>query len=132
MSMASQRGVPMKPVSWVGSSRDDLREFPVSVRRLVGLALRSAQAGDKHPDAKPLRGYHRAGVLEVVADDDGDTFRAVYTVRFVEAIYVLHCFQKKATRGIATSQRDLDLIDARLHRTRQLHEQFIREHERSE
>jgi phage-related protein len=68
----------------------------------------------------------------VVADDDGDTFRAVYTVRFVESICVLHCFQKKSTRGIATSQRDLGLIDARLRRSRQLHEQFIRERERSD
>ena len=120
----------MKLVAWVGSSRDDLREFPAPVRRLVGLALRTAQAGDKHPDAKPLRGYRGAGVLEVVADDDGDTYRAVYTVRFAEAIYVLHCFQRKSTRGISTSQRDLDLIDARLRRAQQMHERFIREYER--
>jgi len=100
------------------------------VRRLVGLALRTAQAGDKHPDAKPLRGYRGAGVLEVVADDDGDTYRAVYTVRFAEAIDVLHCFQRKSTRGISTSQRDLDLIDPRLRRAQQMHERFIREYER--
>ena len=122
----------MKPVVWVGSSRDDLREFPTPVRRLVGLALRTAQAGDKHPDAKPLRGNRGAGVLEVVADDDGDTYRAVYTVRFAEAIYVLHCFQKKSTHGIATSRRDLGLIDARVKRAQQLHEQFIRDQERSD
>ncbi len=104
----------MKPVAWVGSSRDDLREFPAPVRRLVGLALRTAQAGDKHPDAKPLRGYRGAGVLEVVADDDGDTYRAVYTVRFATKIYVLHVFQKKSKHGIATPQKEIELIRARL------------------
>ena len=117
----------MKPVEWIGSSRDDLRDFPIPVRRVVGLALRMAQAGDKHPDAKPLRGYHGAGVLEVVAHDDGDTYRAVYTVRFSEAVYVLHCFQKKSTRGIATSRRDLDLMENRLRRAQQLHEQHVQE-----
>jgi phage-related protein len=120
----------VKPVAWVGSSRDDLRDFPIPVRRLVGLALRTAQAGDKHPDTKPLRGYRGAGVLEAVADDDGDTYRAVYTVRFAEAVYVLHCFQKKSTQGIATSRRDLDLIDTRLRRAQQMHEQYVREQER--
>jgi phage-related protein len=123
---------PMKPVVWVGSSRDDLREFPTPVRRLVGLALRTAQAGDKHPDAKPLRGYRGAGVLEVVTDDDGDTYRAVYTIRFAEAVYVLHCFQKKSTRRIATSRRDLDLIDARLRRAQQMRDQFVRRQGRSD
>lgn len=118
---------PVKPVEWVGSSRDDLREFPIGVRRLIGLALRMAQAGDKHHMAKPLRGYHGAGVLEVVADGDGDTYRGVYTVRYSEAVYVLHCFQKKSTRGIATSQRDLDLIAGRLRRAEQHHEQYVRE-----
>jgi phage-related protein len=116
----------MKPVIWVGASRDDLREFPQAVRRRVGTALQVAQDGGKHPDAKPLQGFHGAGVLEVVEDFDGDTYRAVYTVRFAEAIYVLHCFQKKSTRGIETTQRDRDLIDSRLRRAREFHEQRLR------
>ena len=122
----------MKPIVWVGSSREDLRAFPPPVRRLVGLALRTAQAGEKHPDAKPLRGYHGAAVLEVAADDQGATYRVAYTVRFGEAVAVLHCFQKKSTRGIATSQQDLDLIDARLRRAQQMHEQYVREQGRSD
>lgn len=117
----------MKPIVWVGSSREDLRAFPPTVRRLFGLALRTAQAGDKHPDAKPLRGYHGAGVLEIAVDDHGGTYRAAYTVRFAEAVAVLHCFQKKSTHGIATSQQDVDLINARLRRAEHMHEQFIRE-----
>jgi phage-related protein len=116
----------MKPVVWVGSSREDLREFPKTARQRIGTALQVAQDGGKHPDAKPLRGHRGAAVLEVVEDFDGDTFRAVYTVRFAEAIYVLHCFQKKSTHGIATAQRDLDLIDARLRRAAEFHEEWLR------
>jgi len=122
----------MKPVVWVGSSREDLREFPRTVRQRVGTALQVAQDGDKHPDAKPLRGYHGAGVLEIVEDFDGDTYRAVYTVHFTEAIYVLHCFQKKSTRENATARRDLDLIEARLRRAREFHEQLLREQGRTD
>jgi phage-related protein len=117
----------MKPVVWVGSSREDLQEFPRTVRQRVGTALQVAQDGGKHPDAKPLRGYHGAGVLEIVEDFDGDTYRVVYTVRFAEAIYVLHCFQKKSTRGIATTRRDLDLIEARLRRAQEFHAQRFQE-----
>lgn len=117
----------IRPVVWVGSSREDLREFPRLVRQRIGTALQVAQDGDKHPDAKPLRGYRGASVLEVVEDFDGDTYRAVYTVRFVEAVYVLHCFQEKSTRGIATTHRDLDLIEARLRRAQEFHQQWLRE-----
>ncbi len=83
----------------------------------MGFALHIAQVGGKHPDAKPLRGdpaFRGAGVLEVVDDYDGDTYRAVYIVRYHEFVYVLHCFQKKSSRGIATSQRDIDLVRRRL------------------
>ena len=105
----------MRPVRWVGSSRDDLRAFPDSVQDVFGFALYRVQEG-KHPAiAKPLRGLG-AGVLELVDDFDGDTYRAVYTVRFQSAVYVLHAFQKKASRGIKTAQRDIDLIRARLAR----------------
>lgn len=70
-----------KPLFWIASSRDDIREMPKDVQRIFGFALRTAQMGGKHADAKPLKGFGGAGVLEVVAIDDGETFRAVYTVR---------------------------------------------------
>lgn len=88
--------------------------MPIEVRRHAGYALYAAQHGDKHPDAKPLKGFGDAGVLEVVTRHDGDTFRAVYTVRFARVIYVLHAFQKKAKRGIATPWKELELIRTRL------------------
>src|SRR5690348_6384616 len=91
-----------KPVFWVASSRKDLRKFPKPVRQTVGQALFDAQTGGKHPDAKPLRGFRGAGVLEVVEDHDGSTYRVVYTVRFAGAVYVLHAFQKKSKRGVTT------------------------------
>jgi phage-related protein len=110
----------MKPLVWVGSSLEDVREFPESVKRTVGYALYLAQAGGKHPDAKPLTGFGGAGVLEVAEDFSGDTYRAIYTVRLAGAVYVLHAFQKKAKRGIATPRQELDLIRARLRRAEEL------------
>jgi phage-related protein len=115
-----------KPVRWVGSSRDDLRDFPEEVRRRVGGALWDAQLGLKAPFAKPLRGFGGAGVLEIADDFDGDTYRAVYTVRFAGAVYVLHAFQKKSRRGIATPKAELDLIERRLKRAREDHERWSR------
>ena len=103
----------LKPVEWVGSSRADLKRFPDPVRDRMGFAVYRAQADLRHLDAKPLRGFG-VGVLEVVARHDGDTFRAVYTVRFEAAVYVLHAFQKKARRGIATPKKELDLVRRRL------------------
>lgn len=88
--------------------------LPRDVQHTIGVALMMAQAGGKHPSAKPLKGFEGAGVLEIVEDHDGDTYRAVYTVRFDEAVYVLHVFQKKSTRGIQTPKRVIDLIKARL------------------
>ena len=111
----------MKPLEWIGSSLEDLRAFPRHVQHEIGLALTVAQFGGKPPAAKPLRGFGGAQVLEVVEDYDGDTYRAVYTVRFADVLYVLHCFQKKSTRGIKTAQRDIDLIQARLRRA---HEEY--------
>jgi phage-related protein len=84
------------------------------VRQVMGYALYLAQVGDKHLDAKPLKGFAGAGVLEIVADYDGDAFRAVYTVRFADAVYVLHAFQKKSTRGIAIPKREIERIRQRL------------------
>jgi phage-related protein len=106
--------VDPKPVIWVSSSLDDLRALPVEVRREFGQALYEAQIGGRHPSAKPLSGFGSAGILEVVATYDGDAFRAVYTVRFSTAVYVLHVFQKKSKRGIKTPKRELDVIASRL------------------
>jgi len=116
----------MKPVHWVGSSREDLQSFPTEVKRDIGFALDTAQRGDKHPSAKPLQGFGGASVLEIVENHDGDTYRAVYTVRFAEAIYVLHCFQKKSKRGIKTPKKELDLIAARLKKAQEDYEQWLK------
>src|SRR4030066_1572723 len=103
-----------KPLEWIGSSHRDLMVLPTDVRRLFGYALSLAQAGDQHDAAKVLKGFGSAGVLEIVEDDAGGTYRAVYTVKFAEAVFVLHCFQKKSKRGIATPKKDMDIICARL------------------
>ncbi len=107
-------GEPPKPLFWVGSSKKDLKGFPLPVRRTIGFALFQAQAGGKHVDAKPLKGFGGAGVLEVVEDHQGSAFRAVYTVTFAGAVYVLHAFQKKAKKGVKTPKARLDLIRKRL------------------
>ncbi len=104
----------LKPVEWVGSSKEDIKKFPDPVRGLVGFALYQAQVGLKHRDAKLLRGGLGSNVLEVVSRHDGDTYRAVYTVRFKAAVYVLHAFQKKAKRGSETPKHEIDLIRDRL------------------
>jgi len=107
-------GARIKPVSWIGSSYKDFREFPVPVQDAMGYALYQAQIGLKHGSAKPLKGFGGAGVLELVADHVGDTFRAVYTVKFATAVYVLHAFQKKSKSGIKTPTEDMQLIQRRL------------------
>jgi phage-related protein len=103
-----------KPTEWIGSSRDDLRSFPEEVRRVMGFAINDAQNGDEHPRARALKGFGGRSVLEVVDDEDGDTYRAVYTVRFAGVIYVLHAFQKKSRKGIETPKHEIDVIKARL------------------
>ena len=103
-----------KHVLWVGSSKKDLMAMPDEVKSAFGFALYLAQQGKKHQNAKPLKGFSGAGVLEVVEDCLGDTFRAVYTVKIAESIYVLHCFQKKSKRGIETPKQEIDLIRDRL------------------
>ena len=92
----------MKPLFWIGSSRRDLREFPEDVRYEAGFSLHLAQKGDKAINAVPMMGFGSAKVLEVVIDSMGNTYRAVYTVKFAKAVYVLHAFQKKSRKGIAT------------------------------
>lgn len=99
---------------WIGSSLHDLKQFPEDVKDAFGHALYLAQAGGKHPAAKPLKGFSGAGVLEIVEDFDTNTYRAVYTVRMAETVYVLHAFQKKSKSGIATPKKELELIKARL------------------
>lgn len=116
-----------KPVRWVGGSKEDVSEFPAEVRRRIGGALWEAQVSRKAPYAKPLKGFGDAGVLEIVDDFDGDAFRAVYTVRFAKVVYVLHAFQKKSKRGIATPKAELDLIEQRLKRAREDYTQWIRD-----
>lgn len=112
--MARLKRVPgERPLFWVGSSKEDLLAFPEPVQDEIGTALSVAQFGGKHPSAKPWRG-EGPGIFEVVEDHRGDTYRAVYTVRFEGAVYVLHAFQKKSPTGIRTSKRDVDLIARRL------------------
>jgi phage-related protein len=113
-----------KPVRWVGSSKEDVSGFPEDVRRRVGGALWDAQIGRKARYAKALRGFGDASVLEIVDDFDGGTFRAVYTVQFAKAVYVLHAFQKKSKRGAATPKAELDLINQRLKRAKEDYERW--------
>ncbi len=103
-----------EPVFWMGSSRQDLREFPEEVCQVMGFAVWQAQLGRKHRDAKVFKGFGGAGVLEVVEDHHGDTYRAVYTVKFAGAVYVLHAFQKKSKKGIKTPAAEMNLIRQRL------------------
>ena len=105
---------PIRPVAWVGSSKKDFRAFPDDVQDAMGFALYQAQIGSWHTAMKVLKGFGGAGVLELVENHHGDTYRAVYTVRFEEAVYVLHSFQKKSKSGIKTSQQDMDMIKSRL------------------
>ncbi len=104
---------PPKELVWLGSSRKALREFPPAVRRGFGVALFAAQVGETPPTAKPLKGFGSAGVLELIEDHAGNAYRVVYTVRFAAKVYVLHAFQKKSKRGIATSKHELKLIRER-------------------
>lgn len=109
-----------RPLIWIGSSRRDLRGFPRQVRRDIGHALYTAQQAETDPSAKPVKGFGGRSVIEIIADHKGDTWRAVYTVRFAEAVYVLHIFQKKSKTGIATPMKDMELV-RRLAEAERLH-----------
>ena len=113
----------LRPIVWIGPTRRDVRAFPRAVRRDVGYALYAAQEGEVDPSAKPLSGFGGASVMEIVAEHRGDTWRAVYTIRYPEAVYVLHVFQKKSKRGIATTKKDMDLIRQRLSEAQRRHRQ---------
>jgi phage-related protein len=108
---------------WIGSSKRDLRAFPREVRREIGAALYAAQQGEMDPAAKPLKGFGGAGVIEIVARDPSGAWRAVYTVRYAEAVYVLHAFQKKSKSGIATPKQEIELIKRRLAEAWRIHGQ---------
>jgi phage-related protein len=103
----------LKPLLWMGACRETLQEFPAQVRSDIGHALYAAQQGDTDPSAKPLKGFGGTTVMEIIDRHDTNTYRAVYTVKFAGAVYVLHVFQKKSKRGIATPQKDIDLIRQR-------------------
>ena len=119
-----------KPLIWIGSTRRDLRRLPEAVQDDMGYALYLAQIGGKPRNAKPLSGFGEAGVLEVVDDYDGDTYRAVYTVRFTERVYVLHVFQKKSRQGISTPTQEMALVRRRLTVAEQQHEEWLTQEER--
>jgi phage-related protein len=110
-----------RPCVFVGSSRKDLLGFPPPVRRNIGHALHEVQSGGEPLSAKALKGFSGRTILEVIDDFDGDTFRAVYTVRFAGVVYVLHAFQKKSKKGIATPKREIELIKSRLRDAEELH-----------
>ena len=114
------QGQPRR-LSWIASSRRDMWALPKEMRRTFGVALYAAQIGEMPPIAKPLRGFGGAGVLELIEDDAGGTYRAVYTVRYATAIYVLHVFQKKSKRGRETPQHDIDRIKQRLKSAQEVH-----------
>jgi len=119
--MFSEAQFGPKPLIWMGDSLEMLQGFPEDVKDELGFALFQAQTGKKHIKAKPLNGFG-AGVLEVVSDHRGDTFRAVYTVRLAGRVYVLHAFQKKSKTGIATPKTEMELVKNRLRRAKELHE----------
>lgn len=122
----------IKPVAWIGSAKEDLSSFPEEVKDSVGFALYIAQLGGKHASAKPLRGFGGAGILEIIDDFDGDTYRAVCTVRLAGRIYVLHAFQKRSKSGIKTPKAEISLIQSRLKRAEEEHRVWLKRQEGSQ
>lgn len=114
-------------IEWIASSLNDLKDFPEDVQQAVGYALYRAQCGEKHSSVKPLKGFKGTSVLEVVQDFDGDAYRAVYTVRFEEVLYVLHVFQKKSKSGIATPKQDVELVERRLKRAKEHYDRYCKQ-----
>ena len=104
----------LRPVIWIGSSLDDLRRLSDAVQDEIGYAIYFAQQGRRHTSAKVLKGFGGAGVLEIIQDDAGGTYRAIYTVKYAPVVYVLHVFQKKSKKGIRTPKIEIDLIRRRL------------------
>ena len=112
--MRSKRPTARKPAEFVGSALDDLSAFPDAVKTVMGFAIHLAQIGGIHPNAKPLKGFGGTGVVEIADDHDGASYRAIYTVKFADVVYVLHAFQKKSKKGIAMPKPDRELIESRL------------------
>jgi len=121
-----------KPLQWIGSSQKDIRELPVSVRSTFGYAIYQAQCGKKHAAAKPLKGFGGAAVLEVMEDDEGGTYRAIYTVKFADFVYVLHVFQKKSKVGKKTALEIIDKIKVRLKRAENHYAKYIEQRNKGE
>ena len=117
-----REGVFLRNVRWVGDSRAQLQRFPNQVRKDIGHLLYLVQTGQTPPSTKPMRGIE-SGVFEIVSDYATNTYRAVYTVKIGRSLYVLHAFQKKSKRGIATPKKDIDLIKRRLRRAKELAKQ---------
>ena len=117
-----REGIPLRKVRWVGDSREQLQKFPSQVRKDIGHALYLVQTGQTPPSSKPMRGLE-SGVFEIVDDYDTNAYRAVYTVKIGRSLYVLHAFQKKSKRGIATPKKEIDQIKRRLRRAKELAEQ---------
>jgi phage-related protein len=124
--MAKQTLLELKPLAWLASTKKDLMALPEEVIDTFGYALHLAQTGKKHEQAKPLHGFGSAAVLEIVEDWRGNAYRAVYTVRFAAAVFVLHVFQKKAKSGIATPKQDMELIKERLKAAEQIVKELLR------
>jgi phage-related protein len=118
-----------KPLFWIGSSLDAIRRFPQAVRSALGFAIFQAQLGGKHVSAKPLSGFGGAGVLEVVEDHDRNAYRLVYAVKFRRAVYVLHTFQKKSKKGIATPRVEIEIVRQRLKAASLHYEEWFRENQ---
>lgn len=123
--MMMSDGPRIKPVVWIGNAKANLCAFPEEVKDSIGFALYVAQQGGKHTSVKPLKGFGGAGVLEVVEDHDGNTYRAVYTVKLAGRVYVLHSFQKKSKSGIATPKAELNLIKERMKRAEEEHAVWV-------
>ena len=119
-----------RPLYWVGSSLEDLRTFPDTVIDVMGYALHLAQQGNKHPDAKPLKGFPGGSVLEITADHDGNTWRAVYMLKYKDTLYVLHAFQKKSKQGIKTPRQHINMIQRRLKLAQEHHAQTHQKEQR--
>jgi phage-related protein len=114
----------MKRLIWIGSSREDLKEFPDEIQDEMGHALYLAQMGDRHNHAKTLSGLGSAKIIEIRETDRSGTYRVVYTVEMAKFIFVLHAFQKKSKSGIATPKQDIDLIKRRLKDAESLHKEL--------
>lgn len=115
----------IKELGWVASSKKDLLTFPIDVCKGMGHALYIAQQGGKHKNAKPLKGYNGATILEITQNDGNGTYRTMYTVQFAEIVYVLHAFQKKSKTGIKTTKQDMDLVERRLAISLQMYKEWL-------